>query len=337
MEAWKLVCYALAIPITIGFLPMIPFLLPILIPLVLIGIFLYYVRPDILFTIFTEVMMWKHGCKQRYQTVKDYKFSYAERGRFNPDKATMLYLHGYSAGKDMFWPFMPRLPKDQHVILLDLPGHGRTARRMDDSFSFESQAQRVHQFVVAMGMNNQPLHIIGMSMGGGIGGLYAAKYPEDLTKLTLICPAGIKTETLSDYDLAVKERKLPAELPETAEIFKLSMPYFTYTVPKVPGNYFKGIALMRRKHNTFYRKVLNDIASVESRDSLRTYMGDITVPTQVIWGRNDRLLHPSGAEILREGIQDVEVHVLERCGHSVTMERPYKTSKLILNFADKSS
>ncbi len=46
------------------------------------------------------------------------------------------------------------------------------------------------QFIISMKLNQHPLHIVGLSMGGGIGGLYAAKYPEDLSKLTLICPAG---------------------------------------------------------------------------------------------------------------------------------------------------
>ncbi len=47
---------------------------------------------------------------------------------------------------------------------------------------------------------------------------------------------GIKTETLSDYDLAVQEHKLPMHLPETEEVFERAMPYFTYTVPNVPRN-----------------------------------------------------------------------------------------------------
>ena len=31
------------------------------------------------------------------------------------------------------------------MILLDLPGHGKTTRQMKDSFTFEAQAQRVNQ------------------------------------------------------------------------------------------------------------------------------------------------------------------------------------------------
>ena len=41
-----------------------------------------------------------------------------------------------------------------------------------------------------MGLNRKPLHVVGISMGGGVAGLYAAKYPKSLTKLTLFCPAG---------------------------------------------------------------------------------------------------------------------------------------------------
>ena len=41
-----------------------------------------------------------------------------------------------------------------------------------------------------MGLNRKPLHIIGISMGGAVAGLYAAKFPKALSKLTLCCPAG---------------------------------------------------------------------------------------------------------------------------------------------------
>ena len=38
-------------------------------------------------------------------------------------------------------------------------------------------------------MDGEPFHLIGMSMGGALAGLYAAEYPEHIHCLTLMCPA----------------------------------------------------------------------------------------------------------------------------------------------------
>ena len=47
----------------------------------------------------------------------------------------------------------------------------------------------VLQFVEAIGLNKEPFHLVGTSLGGAIAGCYAADYPSELCKLTVICPA----------------------------------------------------------------------------------------------------------------------------------------------------
>jgi abhydrolase domain-containing protein 6 len=44
------------------------------------------------------------------------------------------------------------------------------------------------------------------------------------------------------------------------------------------------------------------------------------------------VLDVSGADILAKSISNSQVEVLENCGHSVVMERPRKTAKLIVDF-----
>jgi len=46
------------------------------------------------------------------------------------------------------------------------------------------------QLMVAAELTDSPVHLIGTSMGGGIAGLYASRYPDHLALLTLICPTG---------------------------------------------------------------------------------------------------------------------------------------------------
>lgn len=45
------------------------------------------------------------------------------------------------------------------------------------------------QIIQAVGLDTEPFHIIGLSMGGALAGIYAAEYPSLVDRVTLICPA----------------------------------------------------------------------------------------------------------------------------------------------------
>lgn len=45
-----------------------------------------------------------------------------------------------------------------------------------------------------------------------------------------------------------------------------------------------------------------------------------------------QVLDVSGADVLAKSIANCQVELLENCGHSVVMERPRKTAKLIVDF-----
>ena len=44
------------------------------------------------------------------------------------------------------------------------------------------------------------------------------------------------------------------------------------------------------------------------------------------------MLDVSGADVLAKSIANSQVELLENCGHSVVMERPRKTAKLLVDF-----
>lgn len=45
-----------------------------------------------------------------------------------------------------------------------------------------------------------------------------------------------------------------------------------------------------------------------------------------------QVLHVSGATVLQEALPNCQVDLLEKCGHSVSLERPRKAAKLIMDF-----
>ena len=62
--------------------------------------------------------------------------------------------------------------------------------------------------------------------------------------------------------------------------------------------------------------------AVIGRADSRTLLGSISCPTLVLHGAGDRLIAPEIGAELAAGIADAEHLVLDRCGHTPTLERP---------------
>ena len=116
---------------------------------------------------------------------------------------------------------MQFLPKHQHIVIPDLPGHGGTdgIELKDDIYSafvdkllevgcskhFINQNLKYipanisnwtvffsfvrFQFIRVVGLETHPVHIIGLSMGGAIATCYSATHPENVMATTIMCPA----------------------------------------------------------------------------------------------------------------------------------------------------
>lgn len=53
--------------------------------------------------------------------------------------------------------------------------------------------------MVAIGLDKRKFHLVGLSMGGFVAGVFAARYSSLLSSLVLMCPAGINAPKLSDF------------------------------------------------------------------------------------------------------------------------------------------
>ncbi|GAB1298617.1 Monoacylglycerol lipase ABHD6 [Apodemus speciosus] len=245
------------------------------------------------------------GMQVRYAHHEDYQFCYSFRGRPG-HKPSILMLHGFSAHKDMWLSVVKFLPKNLHLVCVDMPGHEGTTRSSLDDLSIVGQVRRIHQFVECLKLNKKPFHLIGTSMGGQVAGVYAAHYPSDVCSLSLVCPAGLQYSTDNRFVQRLKElensaaiQKIPL-IPSTPEEMSEMLQLCSYVRFKVPQQILQGLVDVRIPHNSFYRR--------------------------------HQVLDVSGADILAKSITNSQVEVLENCGHSVVMERPRKTAKLIVDF-----
>ncbi|KAM8930155.1 monoacylglycerol lipase ABHD6 [Pelodytes ibericus] len=307
-------------------IPILAFIVSFLVwPVALIKIYYWYWRRAL-------------GMQVKYASYGNYKFCYTSRGRPGP-KPSILMLHGFSAHKDMWLTVAKFLPKNLHLVCVDMPGHEGTTRSALDDYTINGQVKRIHQFVESINLNKKSFHLVGTSMGGNVAGVYAAHYPSDVCCLTLICPAGLMYPNDSKFLKHLKglkesdnDHKIPL-IPSTAAEMEDMLRLCSYVRFKIPQQILQALVDVRIPHNEFYRKLFLDIVSENSRHSLHENMCKIVAPTQVIWGKQDQVLDVSGTDVLASSIPGSHVEILENCGHSVVMERPRKTAKLLVDFA----
>ncbi|XP_061430344.1 monoacylglycerol lipase abhd6-A-like [Lethenteron reissneri] len=276
-----------------------------------------------------------------------FTFCYSELGRragggdggggATGTRPSLLFLHAFSANKDMWLPLLRFLPRDRHVVCVDMPGHEGTTRAHGDDYSLQGQVIRIKQFVAAVGLDAAPFHLLGTSMGGGVAGVYAATHPGDVHTLTLICPAGLDAPTESRFvgELRAAEAAgdftgvslIPRSPAQVARMLQL----VTYSF-KLPQQILQAMVDVRRDHNDFYLQLLTAITAERSRFRLHETMHLITAPTLVVWGKQDQVLDVSGAVLLSAVLPRCRVELLDDCGHTVTMERPHETARLLLAF-----
>uniref|UniRef100_A0A4W5L7F0 acylglycerol lipase n=1 Tax=Hucho hucho TaxID=62062 RepID=A0A4W5L7F0_9TELE len=179
------------------------------------------------------------------------------------------------------------LPKHQHLLCVDMPGHEGTSRTDARDYSIEGQVKRIRQFVESVRLTKRPFHLVGTSMGGNVAGVYAARYPNDLCSVTLICPAGTNAY---DQELSgsLDPQAIPL-IPSTPEEMEDMLKLCSFVRFKIPQQILQGLVDVRVPNNDFYRELFMEIVGEKSRHSLHENMHLITAPTQVIWGKHDQV------------------------------------------------
>ena len=70
------------------------------------------------------------------------------------------------------------------------------------------------------------------------------------------------------------------------------------------------------------------------RDNLESRLGEIQVPTLLVWGLEDRITPPAVGDRFRALIPDAHLWHLSRCGHAPMLERPEAFAEVLGDWLD---
>jgi pimeloyl-ACP methyl ester carboxylesterase/membrane protein DedA with SNARE-associated domain len=114
-------------------------------------------------------------------------------------REVVLLLHGTPFASETFGRLTPLLAERYRVLVPDLPGFGRSTRRIPD-YSIRAHAGYLLQLLDRIGVKR--CHVVGYSQGGGAALHLWSERPAAVASVTLLSSIGVQElEMLGDYSL----------------------------------------------------------------------------------------------------------------------------------------
>ncbi|MGI9627957.1 MAG: alpha/beta fold hydrolase [Longimicrobiales bacterium] len=228
-----------------------------------------------------------------------------------PSGDPVLLLHGSPGSGSVFRGLGPRVAARHRAIAPDLPGFGGSTRNMDD-YSIRTHADLTLQLLDSLGID--ALHVVGFSMGGGVGLEMYRKDPERIRSLTLLSAIGVQEhELLGDYHLNHAIHGL--------QLFGIWA--LTELVPHF-GAFDSGF---------FGRSYARNFYDTDQRP-LRDILQRFQPPMLVLHSDGDDLVPPGAAMEHHRIVPQSELEMLAG-NHFMTFQRPGDLAPILLDFMSR--
>jgi 4,5:9,10-diseco-3-hydroxy-5,9,17-trioxoandrosta-1(10),2-diene-4-oate hydrolase len=247
----------------------------------------------------------------------------------------ILLVHGIGQYIEHWESAMTALAAQHRVYAVDLPGHGKTDKPMDISYTIDEFAQFIKDFMAALDI--EKAHIVGHSLGGAISIRFILKHTTVADKLILVNSGGFGREV----NMLFRILRLPLlgemitrpSLSVSAALLKMFVHNpATMTNDIVKHNYqMNSLPGAQQSLLKILRTNVNFWGQIDNSDNIR-HIPSIPNPALVIWGRQDNLIPVTHAEVPAKGFPNVRVKILENCRHFPMLEHPLEFNRLLVDF-----
>jgi len=245
-----------------------------------------------------------------YEIKKEGKFDYVEVGEGEP----LMLLHGLFGALSNFSDLIEHFKHTHKVIVPILPLYDLDLLHT----TVKGLAKHVQQFIDHKGYNQ--IHLLGNSLGGHVGLVYILSHPEKIKTLILTGSSGLFENDMGDsYPKRGDYEYIRAKTAETFYDPAVATKELVDEVFEITNSRIKVIKIIA-------------LAKSAIRNNLGEELGQIKVPTLLIWGKNDKVTPPFVAEDFHKLITNSELAFIDQCGHAPMMEVPKAFNEILEKF-----
>jgi pimeloyl-ACP methyl ester carboxylesterase len=280
----------------------------------------------------------------RRAIVDGHSLFYREAGA--PSQPHVVLLHGYPTSSHMYRQLIPLLADRYHVVAPDFLGFGLSdaPRVADFNYSFDSLAAITGALLIRLGIDRYAMYV--QDYGAPVGWRLAIRDPRSVT--------AVISQNGNAYSEGFVEKYWEpiwsfAETPNSVNEEALRLGFtldaikwqYTHGVPDTslvsPDTWTHDYALIRRPGNDEVQlELARDYTSnVELYPVLHDYFRRTQVPLLAVWGANDQIFGPAGAEAFAQDLPESEIHLLD-AGHFALESEIDRLTGLIGEFLERT-
>lgn len=230
-------------------------------------------------------------------------------------KPTLLIIHGWGDSSAGWLAFGKQLAWHYQIVIVDLPGFGRTDMPTD-VWGLDDYAAFVAAFMKKIKL--KPTAIIGHSNGGAIAIRGLAQGTLHTEKLILLASAGVRSE--------YKGRKRVLRIvAKTGKALVMPLPN----------------SIKQRLRRKLYTTVGSDMLVAEHlQETFKRVVGDdvqadaaaLDLPVLLVYGQNDVATPSSYGRLLHERIDGSTLEIIGDAEHFLHIDQPKKVLKAVEEF-----
>jgi pimeloyl-ACP methyl ester carboxylesterase len=168
-------------------------------------------------------------------------------------------------------------------------------------------------------VQSPPYHLVASSLGAQISVEYAARHPEKVDKLVLLCPSGFGSVERFPVMEGARSKNYQGLVEST---------FFDHrrASPRIVKYYEEKFA-----SKPWRRAVFETVRGTKSH-SVRDKLTLCDRPTLVICGREDRIVDPHEVHEAVKNIPNYRFVMVPHCGHAPQLECPRLINRLVVEF-----
>lgn len=240
----------------------------------------------------------------------------------------ILLLHGFDSSLLEFRRLLPLLAAQNETWIVDLLGFGFTDRPAGVPFS--PAAIKTHLYAFWKTLIQQPVILVGASMGGAAAIDFTLTYPQAVSKLVLIDSVGCTRGPAMGRFLLPPVGYLATEFLRHPKV-RDRISRTAYYDPTLASLDAQACAALHLKMKDWSRALVAFTRS-GGYGSFVQQLPQIQPPTLILWGKQDRILGTAPAMKFQQAIAHSQLVWIENCGHVPHLEQPQVTAQHILNW-----
>jgi len=238
---------------------------------------------------------------------------------------TIVFSHGLLFDHRMWAAQVKFFKENYRCIAYDHRGQGKSEVTGNEDMDtlYKDAASLIEQLA-----GKNPVHFVGLSMGGFIGMRLAARNPHLIETLTLLDTSADAEPNLLKYQLLNTIFKLGGAPLVINKIIKILFGKSSLN----DSSKEKIIDFWKSTIKNYPTSITRAVEGVIGRQAIATELSKIDCPVLVAVGEEDIATIPAKSERIHHAIKGSNLTFIPKAGHSSCIEQPDKVNKIILDF-----